>query len=133
MFVVLSGLWYSRRKLCLAHSIALSPTSERFQFSIRHLLLTTVVVALVLAIGRGVRAFTDTESNVFVVSLAIVVPWIIMVDLASLWAALGIGQPMRRLAVVIPAAFVVGAISLYYRANVIPVPTDWKMYVNESA
>jgi hypothetical protein len=133
IFLVLSGLRRSRRKLCLAHSMALSPISQRFQFSIRHLLSITVVVAVVLAIGRGVRAFTDTESNVFVVSIAILVSWIIMVELASLWAALGIGQPMRRLAVVIPAAFVVGPISVYYRTNVIPVPVDWKMYANESA
>jgi hypothetical protein len=133
IFLALSRLRHSRRRLSLAHSVGLSPTAERFQFTIRHLLLTTVVVAVVLAIGRGVRAFTDTESNVFVVSLAILVPWIIIVEMASLWAALGVGRPMPRLAVVVPTAFVVGAISFYYRANVIPVPVDWKMYVSESA
>jgi hypothetical protein len=104
--------------LRLADLASDSPASEGFQFSIRHLLLATAFVAVVLGIGRSVRTLSDTQSGV--IAVAIFPPCFVMVELATLWAALGIGQPTPRLAVVVPTAFVVGAIPVFY----VPSPFD---------
>jgi len=116
--VVLSCLRHGRRRLRLVDVASAGPASEGFQFSIRHLLLATAIVAVVLGIGRGVRTISNTHSDI--VALAIFPPCFIMVELATLWAALGIGRPTPRLAVVVPTAFVVGAIPVFY----VPGPSD---------
>ncbi len=113
ILVVLSGLRNSRRRLRLAHLANESPASEGFQFSIRHLLLATAAVAVVMAIGRGIRTITDRQWE-NTLAAAIFPSCFIMVDLATLWAALGIGRPTLRLAVVVPTAFVVGMLPMYY-------------------
>jgi hypothetical protein len=94
---------------------------EGLQFTIRHLLMATAVVAIVLGIGQGVRAFADGqgEEGFFMAArldlfVAILSPCLIVVDLVTLWAALGIGRPTSRLAVVVPMAFVLGTIPMYY-------------------
>jgi len=112
ILVVLSCLRHGRRRLRLAHLANRFPASEGFQFSIRHLLLVTTFVAVVLGIGRGVRTISITQSNM--VAVATFPPCFIMVELATLWAALGLGRPLPRLAVVVPTAFVVGAIPGFY-------------------
>jgi hypothetical protein len=80
---------------------------------IRHLLLATAIVALVLGIGRGIRTISNRQSDIVVV-VAVFPPCLVMVELATLWAALGIGRPIPRLAVVVPTAFVVGVIPVFY-------------------
>jgi hypothetical protein len=112
ILVVLSGLRHSRRRLRLTDLAGASPVSEGFQFSISHLLLATAIVALVLGIGRGIRTINNRQSDIVVV--AVFPPCFVMVELATLWAALGIGRPTPRLAVVVPTAFIVGAIPVFY-------------------
>lgn len=113
VFVVLCILRYGRRKLQLLPSSSWPATSEGFQFTLRHLLLVTAVVAVVFGIGQGTRAIPtpDLYDGSWVMLFILIVnrglsP--IAVDLATLWAALGNGRPARRLAVVVPAAFGLG-------------------------
>ncbi len=106
IFVVLSVLRYSRRRLRLAHLANESPSAKGFQFSIRHLLLATAIVAVVLGISRAVRASLNTQSGIVLVG--VYPPCGVVVELATLWAALGMGRPTLRLVVIVPAAFVVG-------------------------
>jgi len=110
---VLCRLRLGRRRLRFARLSNVSPTCEGFQFSIRHLFLATTAVAIILAIGREMR--TDSIS-VWAATLAVATftPCVIMVELATLWAALGIGRPALRLAAVLPTAFVVGLIPPFY-------------------
>jgi hypothetical protein len=112
ILVVLSVKRYSRGRLRLAHLANESPAAKRFQFSIRHLLLATAVVAVLLGIGGGVRTFINTHGSIMAV--AILSPFFVMVELATLWAALGVGKPTLRLAVVVPTAFVIGTVPMYY-------------------
>ena len=127
ILVVLVVLRHSRRKLRLAHLENESPASEGFQFSISHLLVATALVATVLGVGRGVRAISTWQENMFVV--AVFPPCFVMVELAALWAALGLGRPWPRLAVVVPTAFVVGDIPIFYMGTpAIDVPI-WQLII----
>jgi len=118
VFVILSCLRHSRRQLRTVDLASLSTATEGFQFSIRHLMLATAIVALVLGIGRGIRTISNRQSDIVVV--AVFPPCFVMVELATLWAAFGIGRPTPRLAVVVPTAFIVGAIPVFYA----PGPSD---------
>jgi len=124
--VVLSCLRHGRRRLRLVDVASAGPASEGFQFSIRHLLLATAIVAVVLGIGRGVRTISIAQSNM--VAVATFPPCFIMVKLATLWAALGLGRPALRLAVVVPVAFVVGAIPAFYLPDV-PGQETWRYFI----
>jgi hypothetical protein len=84
-------------------------------------------VAVVLGIGRGVRTVADRQWE-NILAVAIFPPCFVMVELATLWATLGIGRPISRLAVVVPIAFVVGAIPAFY----LPGPTareSWRLFM----
>jgi hypothetical protein len=111
ILVVLSGLRRSRRKLRITYLVNELSASEGFQFSIRHLLLVTAIVAVVLGIGRGIRNIRFMGSDILFV--AIFTPCFITVELATLWAALGNGRPMLRLALVVPTAFIIGIMPIY--------------------
>ena len=126
IIVVLVVLRHSRRKLRLVDVASAGPASEGFQFSIRHLLLATAIVAVVLGIGRGVRTIGIAQSNM--VAMATFPPCFIMVELATLWAALGLGRPLPRLAVVVPTAFVVGAVPVFYLPD-LPGQETWRYFI----
>ncbi len=113
VLLVLSRLRYGRRGLRLAQSVFLSPTAAVFQFTIRHLLMTTAAVAVGLAVGRGLRALTITEWAYQWLGLALQISCVSLIELTTLWAALGTGRPTPRLAMVVPTAFVVGATIVY--------------------
>jgi hypothetical protein len=124
--VVLVALRNNRRRLRLVDLASAAPASEGFQFSIRHLLIATAIVAVVLGIGRAIRTISNTKSDM--VAVATFPPCFIMVELATLWAALGLGRPAPRFAVVVPTAFVVGAIPAFY----LPGPTareSWQFFI----
>jgi len=53
-------------------------------------------------------------------------PYFILVELATTWAALGIGRPLPRLLIVLPTAFIVGAIPPFYLKGQMHV--DWEDY-----
>jgi len=112
ILVVLSGLRLSRRKLRLANLVNEPMASEGFQFSLWHLFLATTAVAVLLAIGRGMPPISSPRAKDLLVS-AIFPPCLIMVELATLWAALGIGRATSRLVVVVPTAFIVGMMPMF--------------------
>jgi hypothetical protein len=116
--LVALGLAVFRRK---GLRIALvSPSAvEGLQLSIRHLLGCTALVAVLLTIGRGIRAITTEHRAVFIG--LILVPAVIGtaamgVALTSLWASLGTGRPSQRLLVVFVVAALVGPMQPYYLA-----------------
>ena len=112
LVMVLIGLRYSRYELHLAHLPNELTSPNGFQFSIRHLLLTTALVAIVLGIGRGVQSISDQDpESVLVATIPLCV---IMVELATLWATLGMGQSLFRLAGVVPLSFGIGTIPMFY-------------------
>jgi len=126
ILVILSRLRNSRKRLRLAHLANESSLKEGFQFTIRQLLVITAVVAVVLAIGRGVRMITATQWG-DALAVVIYTPCFILVELAMLWAALGIGSPTPRLAIVVPTSFAVGAVPAYYLEGV--GHANWQRFV----
>ena len=116
ILVILRVLRHNRGQLRMAHLSSKPPVSESFQSLICHLLLATTVVGLLLGFGQGVRAISNTNTDT--VAVVVFPVCFILVELATLWASLGIGRPIPRLAVVVPTAFVVGAIPVYYLEDV---------------
>lgn len=110
--VVVGGLRHSRLKLRLIEQANVSPPSKGFQFSIRHLLLATAIVATVLGLGQVVRAFAGEWQGSLLAAITLLC--FALLQLAMLWASLGIGRPAPRLAVVAPASFMLGAIPVFY-------------------
>lgn len=84
--------------LRLVASPPLQPALEGFQFSIKHLMVVTALVAAILSLGNGGHIWFN-----FVVIVAVV-------ELATLWAALGLRSPLPRLMIVLPCGFVVGIV-----------------------
>ena len=110
LVMVLIGLWHSRYGLYLAHLPDELPLPNGFQFSIRHLLLATAIVAIVLGVWRGVQSISEHHYNFRV--LVTIPLCIIVVELATLWATLGMGRLLLRLAVIVALAFGIGMIPL---------------------
>lgn len=112
LLLVLIGLRHSHRRLQVVHSLEASTACEGFQFTIRHLLLTTTIVAVVLAIGKNIPHLDE----IIVISV-VLCPCLGLVELAVLWAALGFARPALRLSIALPAAFVVGLVPPFYSGS----------------
>lgn len=112
---ILGVLRNSRLKLRVVQLALAPPHSGRLRFGIRHVLLATALVAVVLGLGRAVRG-SSNEHEVFGLFI-VLAPGLMAVEFATLWAALAIGRPGFRLAIVLPAALMVGAIPVYYFAG----------------
>jgi len=131
--VILTRLRYGRRRLCLASPGYTKSLSESFQFSLRHLFVFTTVVAIVSALGRFVKAHVVGDSVgwnvVFLTAIVgIIIPAFIVVELAVIWAAMGIGRPVRRLPVVLPVSFVLGLVPPLFLEQ-----AGWRRYLFWSA
>lgn len=113
LLLVLIGLRHSHRQLQVVHSLEASTASEGFQFTIRHLLLTTAIVAVVLAIGKNIPHLDE----IVVIVVVVLCPCLVLVELAVLWATLGFARPAMRLSIVLPAAFVVGLVPPFYSGS----------------
>lgn len=129
VFVPLAVLRHSRRQLNLAPYYDAQTNAEGLQFTIKHLI--TAAVAAVLGLGRAVQ-IVENENNAPDMLLAVVVvcPCIVIVELAILWGTLGTGRPTLRLFVVLPTAFLLGAIPPYYLKETIQ--PDWLDFVGWS-
>lgn len=116
VFVVLTALRSGRRALCLTRSRMLPGSSEGLQFTIKHLLIATAVVAVVLSCGKAVQVWhaSGTTWIEMAVVIAVVCPCLVLVELATFWGSLGIGRPLPRLLVVVPTAFVIGLVPPFY-------------------
>jgi hypothetical protein len=130
ILLILSGLRHSRRRLRLGQSVAAVSAAEGFQFTIRQLLVMTAIAAVVLAAGRGVGHLPTTDDFwQATVAFAVVGPYFILLELATLWGALSIRRPFPRLLIVLPTAFVVGAIPPVYLTTPLWMSLDWKDFI----
>jgi hypothetical protein len=99
---------------------------ERFQLTIKQLLILTTAVAVVFAIGRGLYVSNHTGGIGYMFARPIVTSSCsAAVGLAVFWAALGIGRPLWRLLLVVPASGLVGFVPPLYHPWVAPVAIDW--------
>jgi len=127
IFFVLWGLRHSRRRLRHSQPASSATSSEGFQFTIRQLFVVTAIAAVVLAVGRTLGRFRVTgDGSQEAFFFAVTGPYFILVELATTWAALGIGRPLPRLLIVLPTAFIVGAIPPFYLKGQMHV--DWEDY-----
>ncbi len=81
------------------------PETEGFRFSIRGLMLVTAAVAMLSA---GARALQD-EPDGLVLLMPVWAMCFVTVGLVALWAALGLGRPLRRGVVVFVLSPILGA------------------------
>jgi hypothetical protein len=103
-----------RRKIHIIR-LAVSPQGpDGLQFTIRHLLTATAVVAAILATGRGLRSIGFGRNLELYAVVAVVGLCVILIELAILWATLCAKRPGFRLGIVVPPALMVGAIPPFY-------------------
>jgi hypothetical protein len=108
--------------------------SRGLQFKLRHLFILTAIAAALLAIGRGLEHVPATgDESYTAIDKGVVFPYLVLIELATLWAALGTGRPLPLLLVVLPLAFVVGAIPPFYLKAFQKVPSDWQIYLTCSS
>lgn len=73
-----------------------APSLEGLRFSVRHMLLLTLVVGVLLSLRRILQTLDDTLLERLVV-LAVIGICFVVVGLTSVWACLGVGGPIARL------------------------------------
>lgn len=92
----------------------LSPTVRGFQFSLRHLLLFTVAVSLVLAGAELMKSFAGAGVITRVLVCVVIVLCFVEGVLAALWASLGQGQVLVRMPIAVGLAALTGLIPAFY-------------------
>jgi hypothetical protein len=88
-----------------------------FQFNMRHLFIPSLVVAVVLAIGRAVREIDQSfERRWFFLTVMCAVMGVCLVQmvLAATWAGLGSARVVPRTTVALLLSLIVGFIPSYY-------------------
>ena len=97
------------------------PEGEILQFSIRHLLVLTAVLAVLLTISHYVRPFATFEDSHLVSPaagvVAVMAVFLVLstaVPLVAIWACLGLGKPGLRLVVAGICCLVLGMLPIYY-------------------
>ncbi len=113
ILLVLISLRYGRRRLRLVHSIADTArpsTSRPFQYSIRHILIATLAVAVILGLGQFLRPPAD--DNMFLGFLC--GPALLHCVLASAWATLDFRATLWRIVTVVILGFVFGLVPQCY-------------------
>lgn len=88
------------------------PPREGLRFSIRGLMLTTLIVATLLGGARGVRqAFGHFTPSLF--ASAVLAVSLVVLALAAGWAALGVARPAGRACAVLACAVAYGGLFAY--------------------
>ena len=127
VFCVLRILQRSRR-LRLVRSPPLQATSEGIQFSIKHLMAVTAIVAAIISIQKGLRSLGYDGQGLnwldMAIIVAVIVSCLLLVELAAFWASLGLSRPFPRLMVVVPSGFLAGIVPPFYFQ-----PTGWLDFV----
>lgn len=117
VFCVLRILQRSRN-LRLLQSPPLQATSEGLQFSIKHLMAATAIIAVIISIQKGLRSLGYNGQGLswldMAIIVAVIVPCLLLVELAAFWASLGLGRPFPRLMVVVPSGFLAGIVPPFY-------------------
>lgn len=88
-----------------------------------------IIVAAIISIRKGLQNLGDGSQGGqtwfdLVIIVAVIVPCVLLVELATFWAALGLSRPIPRLLVVIPSGFLVGIVPPFY----IESGMDWRHY-----
>jgi hypothetical protein len=97
-------------------------TAEGLRFSIRGLMLFTLVVAVLITALKALREVDDQPARPLLVAI-----WalcFVVTDLAALWSALGLAAPAARSTVVILMSPALGALFCY------AVGAQWEGYFN---
>jgi hypothetical protein len=124
VFGTVIGLRFVNRPLTMCQVGESRSVPEDLQFTIKHLLLVTTMIAVIVAIGKWLHSFEITSGfRSHIILLAVLVPCFSVVELATFWATLGLGNPLRRLMVVLPAASAVGLIPPLYMVGMSAI--DW--------
>ncbi len=114
-------LWILQRSrgITLTRSPSASAATEGLQFSIKHLMAATVIVAAIISIRQGLQSlgFEVRGWGDLAIVAAVVVPCVLLVELATFWAALGLSRPIPRLMIVVPSGFLVGIVPPFYFPN----------------
>lgn len=95
-----------------------SPETEGLRFTIRGLMLSTAIVALLSAVAKTMEA--SREPNLLQTSI-----WalcLVAVGMAALWAVLGNARPLRRAPAVLVFSTVLG---VFFAAAVGAMPAGW--------
>lgn len=90
---------------------------EAFQFTIRHLFWLTGLVAVLLGVGRAIRAVVTRDRGALIyegAAVAVVAVVAAAIVLTSLWSALGGGRPAWRLPVALAVAAASGTVPAFY-------------------
>lgn len=124
VFIVLRALQRSRGLRLVRSPPQATPAS--LQFSIKHLMAATAIVATIIAARRGLQALGYYDHADFddykwaknwlsvVVPIAALVPCVVLVELSTFWAALGLGRPLPRLTAVVSLAALLAIIPAFY-------------------
>ena len=79
----------------------------------------TTIVAAIISVRKGLQSLGYDGQDLsgwldiaFIV--AVIVPCLLLVELATFWATLGLSRPFPRLIVVVPSGFLVGIIPPFY-------------------
>jgi hypothetical protein len=130
----LSILRHSRRRLNVVLCHGDFARAEGMQFTVQQLFLATTVVAITLGLGRWIQGLEENGVLGIFIVLVVFCPWIVIVELAILWGSLGIGRSWPRLLVVVPIAFVVGAIPmLSLKSGIIEIVIFWSSVIGFQA
>jgi len=113
--IVVAGVMLFVRKyfarLQRTSGAAISPNTEGLQFSIRHLMLLTLVISCTLAIGRLLQPhFRDVEQLTFILIISMC---FVSVGLMSAWAMLGSHYVILRGFVVLVVSSMTAAIPAF--------------------
>jgi len=114
MITVVLAVFEWRLKIALVQ-IAISST-DGIRFSIRHLLVITTGVAVLLAIGTGNRVANGGGAMLLAAIVAVLLS-VCVLAIAILWATLRPGRPTTRLALVLLLAILFGTLPPYYGAG----------------
>ena len=94
-------------RLAPPEEVSLQQDRKSFQFSLRSLMGVIVAIAILLALCQSSRVYNLSEKFeiLFVAALGFLA---VLVTLAAVWAALGLGRPLLRIVAVILAALCLG-------------------------
>jgi hypothetical protein len=112
-------LWKAR----IGHLGEEAPSREGLQFTIKHLMLLTFAVACLVTVGKALAPYVHGAN--IAMEVAVLAICFGAVALVSLWAMLGLGQPVVRIVVAVLIALGAGAIGGY----VLDGPTDQIFWV----
>jgi hypothetical protein len=123
--LVVSALQFGMARLSLRR-VSDVPSRKGFQFSLSQILIAMAVVAVALTVGKVTRDMGGAGTWMRILAMLLVItPCNALIDLATLWGALGTGHPLLRLSAVVPLAFAVGLASAFG----ITSHVDWQQFL----